>query len=35
MDKIIGKVMPLTDAVEGFEIFKKAIYPKILLDCTK
>lgn len=35
LDKIIGKVMPLSDAVEGFELFHKSIYPKILLDCSK
>ncbi|SEJ29419.1 (R,R)-butanediol dehydrogenase / meso-butanediol dehydrogenase / diacetyl reductase [Propionispira arboris] len=35
MDKIIGKVMPLSEAVESFEVFKKSIYPKILLDCSK
>jgi 2-desacetyl-2-hydroxyethyl bacteriochlorophyllide A dehydrogenase len=35
MDKIIGKIMPLSEAVEGFELFKKSIYPKILLDCSR
>ncbi len=34
-DKIIGKVMPLSEGVESFEVFHKSIYPKILLDCTK
>lgn len=34
-DKIIGKVMPLSEAVESFEVFKTAKYPKILLDCSK
>lgn len=34
-DKIIGKIMPLSDAVESFELFHKSIYPKILLDCSK
>lgn len=34
-DKIIGKIMPLSDAVESFEVFHKSIYPKILLDCSK
>lgn len=34
-DKIIGKVMPLSDGAESFEVFHKSIYPKILLDCTK
>lgn len=32
-DKIIGKIMPLTQAVEAFELFHKSIYPKILLEC--
>lgn len=35
LDKIIGKVMPLSDGVESFELFHKSIYPKILLDCSK
>jgi 2-desacetyl-2-hydroxyethyl bacteriochlorophyllide A dehydrogenase len=35
MDKIIGKIMPLSDAVESFNVFKQSIYPKILLDCSK
>ncbi|MBU2703339.1 R protein [Sporomusaceae bacterium BoRhaA] len=34
LDKIIGKIMPLSDGVESFEVFKQAIYPKILLDCS-
>ena len=34
-DKIIGKVMPLSEAVESFEVFKTSKYPKILLDCSK
>ncbi|MDO4269508.1 MAG: alcohol dehydrogenase catalytic domain-containing protein [Eubacteriales bacterium] len=34
-DKIIGKIMPLSEAVESFEVFKTAKYPKILLDCSK
>ncbi|MFP3156062.1 alcohol dehydrogenase catalytic domain-containing protein [Lachnospiraceae bacterium ZAX-1] len=34
LDKIIGKVMPLDEAVEGFVLFEKSIYPKILLDCN-
>jgi len=33
MDKIIGRIMPLREAVEGFELFNKSIYPKILFDC--
>lgn len=35
LDKIIGKVMPLSEGVEGFELFHKSIYPKILLDCSR
>lgn len=35
MDKIIGKIMPLSSAVESFQVFNKSIYPKILLDCSK
>jgi (R,R)-butanediol dehydrogenase/meso-butanediol dehydrogenase/diacetyl reductase len=35
LDKIIGKIMPLSDGVESFEIFNQSIYPKILLDCSK
>ncbi|MDR1510257.1 MAG: alcohol dehydrogenase catalytic domain-containing protein [Synergistaceae bacterium] len=34
-DKIIGKIMPLRDAVKSFEVFHQSIYPKILLDCSK
>ncbi len=34
-DKIIGKVMPLSEGAESFNIFQKSIYPKILLDCAK
>ena len=34
-DKIIGKIMPLSEAVESFEVFKTSKYPKILLDCSK
>ena len=33
-DKIIQKVMPLSQAVESFEVFKTSKYPKILLDCS-
>ncbi len=32
-DKIIGKVLPLSQAMEAFELFDKSIYPKILLEC--
>ncbi|HCX63777.1 MAG TPA: alcohol dehydrogenase [Eubacteriaceae bacterium] len=35
LDKIIGKVLPLSDALEGFELFEQSIYPKILFDCSK
>ncbi|MPW24370.1 alcohol dehydrogenase catalytic domain-containing protein [Alkalibaculum sp. M08DMB] len=35
LDKVIGKIMPLSDAVEGFKLFEKSIYPKILFDCSK
>lgn len=34
-DKIIGKIMPLSEAVESIEVFKTSKYPKILLDCSK
>ena len=34
-DKIIGKIMPLSEGVESFDVFHKSIYPKILLDCSK
>lgn len=34
-DKIIGKVMPLSDSVESFDLFHKSLYPKIILDCSK
>lgn len=34
-DKIIGKIMPMSEAVESFEVFKTSKYPKILLDCSK
>lgn len=34
-DKIIGKIIPLKDAVESFDVFNLSIYPKILLDCSK
>ena len=33
-DKIIGKIMPLREAVESFEVFHQSIYPKILLECS-
>jgi threonine dehydrogenase-like Zn-dependent dehydrogenase len=32
-DKIIGKVLPLSQALEAFELFKESRYPKILLEC--
>ena len=35
MDKIVGKVVPLSKAEEAFELFGKSVYPKILLDCSK
>lgn len=34
-DKIIGKIMPLRNAVESFEVFHQSLYPKILLDCSE
>jgi len=34
-DKIIGKVMPLSDSAESFEIFHQSQYPKIVFDCSK
>ena len=35
LDKIIGKVMPLSEVIDAFELFEKSIYPKILIDCSK
>jgi (R,R)-butanediol dehydrogenase/meso-butanediol dehydrogenase/diacetyl reductase len=35
LDKIIGKVMPLSEGPAIFELFEKSIYPKILVDCQK
>lgn len=35
MDRIIGKVVPLSDADTAFRLFEKSIYPKILLDCSR
>jgi (R,R)-butanediol dehydrogenase/meso-butanediol dehydrogenase/diacetyl reductase len=35
LDKVIGKVMPLSDGAESFKVFEKSIYHKILLDCGK
>ena len=32
-DKIIGKILPLSQALEAFELFKESKYPKILLEC--
>lgn len=34
-EKIIQKIMPLSQAVESFDVFKESKYPKILLDCSK
>jgi (R,R)-butanediol dehydrogenase/meso-butanediol dehydrogenase/diacetyl reductase len=34
-DKIIGKILPLADALDALELFEESIYPKILLDCGK
>ena len=34
-DRIIGKIMPLCEAVESFDVFKTSKYPKILLDCSE
>ncbi len=33
-DLIIGKVMPLSEVVEAFKLFKTAKYPKIIIECT-
>ncbi len=33
LDKVIGKIMPLEQAVEAFALFEKSIYPKIILEC--
>lgn len=35
LERVIGKVMPLSEAVAAFALFEKSIYPKILLDCSK
>jgi 2-desacetyl-2-hydroxyethyl bacteriochlorophyllide A dehydrogenase len=36
MEKLIGKVMPLSEFNAAFNVeFPKAIYPRILLDCQK
>jgi len=32
-DQIIGKVMPLEQAIEAFSLFQESKYPKILLEC--
>ncbi len=32
-EKIIGKILPLEEAVEAFELFHQSKYPKILLEC--
>jgi threonine dehydrogenase-like Zn-dependent dehydrogenase len=34
MQKIVGKIMPLSEIVEAFEIFHKSIYPKIVIKCS-
>lgn len=34
VDKIIGPVMPLDDAAEAFELYKKSEYPKIVIKCS-
>ena len=34
-DKIIGKVLPLSEGAESFDLFHKSQYPKIVLDCSK
>jgi threonine dehydrogenase-like Zn-dependent dehydrogenase len=34
LDLIIGKVMPLEQATEAFDLFHESVYPKILLDCN-
>jgi (R,R)-butanediol dehydrogenase/meso-butanediol dehydrogenase/diacetyl reductase len=33
--KIIGKILPLSDALDALDLFEQSIYPKILLDCDK
>ena len=33
MDKLIGKVLPLEQAQEAFDLFHQSIYPKIVLKC--
>ena len=32
-EKIIGKVIPLTQALDAFALFQESSYPKILLEC--
>jgi len=33
MEKVIGTIVPLADALEAFDLFEKSIYPKVLLKC--
>lgn len=33
LNRVIGKIMPLDQAVEAFKLFEESIYPKILLEC--
>lgn len=35
LDKIIGPIMPLSDAVNAFELYKKSEYPKIVIKCNE
>jgi len=34
-DKIIGKVLPLSEGAGSFELFHQSQYPKIVFDCSK
>ncbi|NLI53640.1 MAG: alcohol dehydrogenase catalytic domain-containing protein [Clostridiales bacterium] len=33
MDKVVGAVVPLANALDAFDLFRKSIYPKIILEC--
>ena len=33
LDKVIGKVMPLDQVIEAFDLFEQSVYPKILIEC--
>ena len=33
-EKIIGKVLPLSQGVEAFDLLRSSQYPKIVLECS-